>query len=273
MMLQRMIAILLLLGPALAIAQVKVPLIARTHHEFGSMLATNTSMTTLSVNRVQYWGVGRKLKHFKFGLGGRLTAAFGKNGNDYITAPAILTSGKTGPGVFFADQINQNIDTLTLQRTTNFILNAYLALSYDFSSRWAAEFNIDLAGISFGPQTSGILYFKEGKSITPFAGDVREIYTDARPSTYNVLLISDNDRGSLNSEFFVSYRVRKNAKIRVGASFLFNEYRVKSAVQYTNSIGTFVDTDRYRLKSLMFTAGAIVLLKNIKHVKKTQSAS
>ena len=76
----------------------------------------------------------------------------------------------------------------------------------------------------------------------------------------NVLLISDNDIGSLNSEFMISYKIRPKIKLKAGASFLFNEYTVENPVNYINTLGTQVNADRYRTKLFMFGVGTSILL-------------
>ena len=53
------------------------------------------------------WLVGKKRK-LGLGAGVRLTNYFGFN-KYFTTAPAELTSGKTGPGVFFSENIEENI--------------------------------------------------------------------------------------------------------------------------------------------------------------------
>ena len=49
------------------------------------------------------------------------------------------------------------------------------------------------------------------------------------PSTTigNVLLISDNDIGSLNSEFMISYKIKPTLKLRAGLVFLFKHIVLK----------------------------------------------
>ncbi|MFX9101094.1 hypothetical protein ABTN51_19460, partial [Acinetobacter baumannii] len=85
---------------------------------------------------------------------------------------------------------------------------------YQFSSIWSAGFNIDLIGFSFGTQKTGIYSHYGSSSLV-----------QAKPTAFNLLLISDNDLGSLNSELFVRYKVDKKWSVRAGTSFLFNEYK------------------------------------------------
>ncbi len=248
---------LLLVVACTATAQKKRnPYLKQTTSEAGIVLSTNGGLSALSLSGIQYWQVGRKQPHIKIGLGGRLTSSFGGTDLTYMTAPAILTSGKTGPGVFFSDQVPQNIDTLKLASTQINALNIFLALRYDFRKKWSAEFNIDLAGFSFGGTKSSVLTYGEQSDATRT--------TDAKPSPRNALLVSDNDIGSLNSELMISYQFKPKIKLKAGASFLFNEYTVDDPVLYTNSIGTVVGTDRYRVKSLCIGVGATYIFKHKK---------
>lgn len=221
--------------------------IALSTAEAGVNINTNGAMSALALHAEQYWGFGNKKKNFKIGLGARLTSTVGNSSIEYITAPAILTSGKTGPGVFFTNNINNNIDTVTLNRTQVNSLNAFLLLNYHLFKRWSIEFNIDLIGFSFGGKKEAALKYGEGGSLVK--------NTQAKPTSGNALLISDNDIGSLNSELKVFYAVKKKIKLNAGLAFLFNEYKLTAPVQYVNTIGTNVNTDRYRTKALMLNVG------------------
>jgi len=255
---KRLSAFCLLMVVACSVSAQKkrTPYLKQTTSEAGIVLSTNGGLSAVSLSALQYWQVGRKQAHIKIGLGGRLTSSFGGNKLTYMTAPADLTSGKTGPAVFFAPQVSKNIDTLKLASTQVNALNICLALRYDVNKKWGAEFNIDLVGFSFGETKSSTLTYGEQSDATRT--------TDAKPSPRNALLISDNDIGSLNSELMISYLFKPNIKLKAGASFLFNEYTVDNPVLYTNSMGTVVGTDRYRLKSLCFGIGANYIFKHKK---------
>ncbi|MEN9598312.1 MAG: hypothetical protein RL596_623 [Bacteroidota bacterium] len=64
---------------------------------------------------VHNWGVGKK-KKLDFGIGIRMTNSFATD-KYYTTAKAKLTSGKTGPGVLFAEDIPTNIDSFFVGKT------------------------------------------------------------------------------------------------------------------------------------------------------------
>ncbi len=179
---------------------------------------------------------------FKVGLGFRLTSFFAKN-KTYITAPAILTSGKTGPSVFFADQVTENIDTIVFQRPKGISLNVAVLLEYSFNKNWAAGFNIDVLGVTFGGQTGGNYE------------DLKQQGVNARPTKLNALLISDNDIGSLNSELYAKYFLNDDPYyLKAGASFYFNEQKTLQKQRLDNS--------RFRYKSLAPVIGAGYLITN-----------
>lgn len=178
----------------------------------------------------------------KIGFALRLNTFLGSK-KRYITAPAILTSGKTGPGVFFADQVKENIDTIFFEKSGNASVNVALILEYSFSKNWAAGFNIDLFGISIGGRQKGTYQDWNGQTVT------------ARATPFNVLLISDNDIGNLNSEFYAKYFFTdKPYFVKAGASFYFNEMKTLQKQRLDNS--------RFRYKTLSPMIGGGYLLKN-----------
>ncbi len=177
---------------------------------------------------------------FKVGVALRLNA-FIAGKKRYITAPAILTSGKTGPSVFFADQIPENIDTIIFASSKNVSVNVAFLMEYSFTQNWAAGFNIDLGGISFGPKVDGQFQ------------DLGNERVKAKPTPFNLLLVSDNDRGSLNSLLYAKYFMSNEPYyFKAGASFYFNENKTLTMQRLNN--------DRFRYKSLMPFVGAGYLL-------------
>ncbi len=237
---KKILVLLVTLLPILAVAQNNEnpdqsdsnPFVKRTTLEAGVTLSTNGGMTAIGLNGMQYWGFGKKQRRFKVGVGLRNTSSFGSDGLEYITAPADLTSDEA------------NIDTLSLSGTQVNALNLFLALRYDATERWGVEFNIDLAGISYGGEKDGTLQFRGTDNATK-----------ATPTAGNVLLVGDNDIGSVNSEFMVTYRYKSNWRFKAGAVFLFNEYSIDPVYRYTNSAGKVLETERYRTKQMTFGVG------------------
>jgi hypothetical protein len=72
----------------------------------------------------------------------------------------------------------------------------------------------------------------------------------AKPTSLNLLLVSDNDKGSLNSELFARYLIGEKWGIKGGVQFLFSEYTTDTELQQFPE-----PNDRFRNKSLMFSAG------------------
>ena len=132
---------------------------------------------------------------FKVGFAFRLNA-FYSGKRRYITAPAILTSGKKGPAVLFADQIEENIDTIFFQKSQTYSVNVALLLEYGINNNWAAGFDIDLGGISYAPEQEGQYE------------DLQQQKVVAKSGLFNLMLISDNDIGNLNSELYLKYNLR-----------------------------------------------------------------
>ena len=251
----KVLFLLAALFPAILYAQkTSAPFVSKTASEAGATLSSNGSTTALAFSMAQYWGFGKKKKNFKVGIGSRLTASLGNSNVEYITAPAILTSGQIGPGVFFASQIPENIDTLKLNGSQVNALNLFLALRYDFAKKWGLEFNIDLIGASFGASRTAVLKYGDDAGFTQI--------TSAKPTTINALLICDNDHGSLNSELMILYKMKQNLKIKAGASFLFSEYTIDNPPTYTNSNANRISNDRFRSKALMIAVGVNYIFKN-----------
>lgn len=217
----------------------------RTHMEAGLTISSSGDNTILSPSALQYWSFGEKNRKFKFGIGARYSASIADNNPRYITAPARLTSERVGPAVLFTDNNYDNVDTLAIEGTSVHAFNLMLALRYDIDKNFGLEFNIDLLGFTLGRKQEAILTYDDGKSLL----------TNAYPTAGNVLLISDNDIGNLNSEFMISYKHKKHLRFKVGGVFFFNEYDISRPVTYVNNAGTVIDAERYRNKTLQLAVG------------------
>lgn len=180
------------------------------------------------------WGFGKNGK-FKIGTGIRLTY-FGSGSKDLITAPARITSRQTGPQVLFSKIYEESLDTLKLPNTSVIYLNIPIHLQYSFNDHFEIGFNIDALGLSFGKKQTGIFRASDSKSLNNSS-------QSAKPTLINVLLVSDNDIGSLNSELYARYWVKENIGIKAGISFQFIEYRTENILTLEN--------DRFRSKNLL----------------------
>lgn len=206
-------------------------------------IAFGSNQGTFSGAYIHNWSLGKKQK-IQIGVGGRITGYLGAN-QYYTTAPAKLTSGKTGPGVFFTENIESNIDTFLIASPQVFAFNAMINLGYKVTRKITVGFNIDAIGFSFGGNKRGnYINVAQGQNIT------------SKPTGFNLLLVSDNDLGSLNSEFYGKYQLTEKLALKAGFQFLFTEYTTDIEVQQFPE-----PNDRFRNKSSMFSAGVSFNLK------------
>lgn len=210
--------------------------------QFADLTGTlGNSQGTVAAAYVRNWKLGKR-KKMEAGVGLRWTSYFGTK-KDFITAPARLARTNTTPFlIFFAGQRTDYHDTLTVQRPWTHSVNVSINAGYNFSSKWNAGFNIDLAGFTFGRKSSAILTSNGNTTIEPAA----------KPASFNLLLTGDHDYGSLNSEFFVKYKITSRWGIKALYQFLFIEYHTGSVKQVAPD-GTQVD--RFRNKVNNFGLG------------------
>lgn len=199
------------------------------------------SQGAAAASYVHNWRLGKQ-KKWEIGYGVRWTSFFGVK-NDFTTAPARLARSTTFPFVIvFAEHLTKNEDTLNVQRPFTNSVNLSVNFGYNFSSRWSGGFNIDLVGFTFGRTTSGILT----------SNGVTKAENVAKPAIFNLLLTGDNDLGSLNSEFFLKYKLDKRWGIKADYQFIFVEYKT-TTIKQTAPDGTLVD--RFRNKANLFGLG------------------
>lgn len=208
----------------------------KQNHDFGLGLSYAPKEFNVALSWKQLHPITSNQK-FKLGYGLRFNG-YVSNDKDYITAPAELTSGETGPQVFFIENIEENLDTFSLHNAQHNSINAVIHLEYAVNEQWSVGFNIDAAGFSFGGSRDG--------QIISSNNPTSAIETvSAKPTAYNVLLVSDNDIGMLNSELFAAYNVSSKLAIHAGFTFLFTEYTTENEISYN------FNNDRFRHKSLM----------------------
>ncbi len=211
---------LFVLVSGIAIAQQKKPKAVDNFVDVTAGIGSSQFTGTLSY--VYNWKVGKR-KRWELGLGARFTSYFGSN-LYFRTAPAKLTSGKTDPTVLFREDIDANIDSVLFPRAQVNSLNLSLNFGYNFSKKFSAGLTIDAIGFSFGKKQNGVYYGNNLATGVPVT---------AKPTGFNVLLISDNDRGSLNSELFARYKWNDSWGVKLGLQFFFAEYTTNTEVQTT----------------------------------------
>ena len=211
--------------------------------QFVDVAATfGNSQQSFAESYVYNWQFGKK-KKWEFGTGFRATSTFGTNLNYTTAGPSRLTRGTDIPFLVVASsQKTENWDTLTIHNPFTTSLNLSFNLGYNFTKRLFGGCNIDVVGFTVGKHTSATLTDK-GKSIKE---------PIAKPTAFNLLLTGDNDLGSLNSEFFLKYRLSNHFSLRTVYQFLFTEYRTTS-IHQTTSDGT--EINRFRNKANNFGIG------------------
>jgi long-subunit fatty acid transport protein len=190
-------------------------------------LGFGASQTSISGSYLHNWHLGEKKKFF-LGLGARITSQFGNNVY-YTSAPANLASD------------DMKVDSVFITSPMLVSINAVLNLGYRFNNKFQAGFNIDAIGFSLGGEKAAI--FTSGGSNTDVV---------ANATSFNVLLIGNNDRGSLNSQFYLQYDFKPNLGVKAAYQYLFTEYTTKTKVQQIPE-----SNDRFRNKASMGYVGLV----------------
>ena len=183
-----------------------------------------------------YHNTGKKKRNFKIGYGVRITSVFGV-ARMYVTAPAKLTRGITGPIAIFSEKQLDNYDTISLARPQVNSLNLYFSIQYTLFRRIDLGLNADLAGVSFG--TKEIAEYTSSKN-NP--GDFSQAQ-QAFPTGFNVMLLGDNNLGSLNSEVFARFWITNQWAVKASLNFVFTEYTTVNTLRLGN--------DRFRDRTFM----------------------
>lgn len=144
---------------------------------------------------------------------------FGKSDAEYTTAPSQITTGSFGPWVILMPDKEENIDTFTVASTNIGTINLMAGIGREITEKLSFEFSIDVAGVSFGSVSDPVS-----------SADVA-LRSAATPSRWNLLILSDSDFGSLNSEFSFMYLINRRIKLRGGFHFNFTELRSDETLQ------------------------------------------
>ena len=188
-------------------------------------LGFGSGQSTVPFGYFKNWNLGKK-QNFYIGTGVRLSNAFGKN-QVFTSAPASLAANSA------------NKDSLFSSSASTYALNAILNLGYHISPKLDVGFNIDLIGVSFGPSR-----------IKLFSGNGTSTTTTAEPTGMNVLLVGNNDRGTLNSEFYLRYKVNNKVGIKLAYQHFFTELTTATKVQTLPA-----QNDRFRNITNLFSFG------------------
>ena len=210
---------------------------AQAFDRFSFNTAAGSREQQISADVSRFWQYGGS--KLWFGLGVRGTSQWNSN-QGYETAPALLTTGQEGPQILFLSNKKNNIDDLRLQNSQVTSLNAVFQILYQWTDNWGFGTNIDFIGGSFGKKQKARYHAKKDDANYPDE-------VSARPTPFNVLLISDNDRGSLNSEFYALRNLGGGWGLKLAANFAFTEYTTTKRLRKNN--------DRFRRKSLLPSLG------------------
>lgn len=141
-------------------------------------------------------GVGIGSGSFSPVLGFQKDFAFGKK-KRILVGTGIRYTGYLGKDITFTSAPNElaidlaKTDSLLAPTPVVHALNIPINLGYKFNDKLSLGFTIDVIGVSFGPTGS-----------PSFITDGRATKVSAKPTPVNVLLVGNNDRGSLNSMFY-----------------------------------------------------------------------
>lgn len=182
----------------------------------------------------------KKIPKLQLGYGLRFTTFVSAN-QYYTTAPAKYTSPVQNPGTIFSRTLEENIDTITTATSVTHSFNAALYIQYRFHRKLSAGLNIDVVGVSFGPE-------KKFNVISSVYDPGQSPVVAGSPTRFNLLLTSDNDLGSLNSEFYIQWLINDRVGLRTGYTFLFSEYTTAQNLSFDQAR---ISNDRYRHKAGM----------------------
>jgi hypothetical protein len=237
------LAFIFMLSHSITLAQVPTARY-REHHDFDATAAVGDGSFSTSLAWSHLHGIGKKKQRLKVGYGLRLTSFVAAN-QYYTTAPSKYTSTTQSLGTIFSETIHQNIDTITTATALTYSFNLAIYIQYTLSRKIDVGCNIDVVGVSFGPS-------KQFNVISTVYDPGQEPIQKGSPTRLNLLLTSDNDIGSLNSEFFIRYRLTPKISLKGGYAFLFSEYRTDKSLSFDDSR---IVNDRYRYKASMAFLG------------------
>ncbi len=200
----------------------------------GASLGAGAAMFTLGAER-EFNVLSNK---FHINPGVRISV-FNGNNLEYTTAPAKYTVN------------DDQVDTITQYSVQNNFANLYVRLGYVFTERISLSFDIDVVGISFGGE-SDYKSFGPGKASQANGPVPANQSVISSPTSVNVLLIGDNDLGSLNSTLNLTYNVTQRLGMDLGVGLVFTEYTSEDKIGYDGN-------DRFRNKNMMGYLGVSYL--------------
>jgi hypothetical protein len=208
------------------------------------MLGIGSGQTNFSLAYQYAWRFGQKQK-LRMGVGARFNG-FSASDKYFVSAPAKIVKGESGPAALFKEPIKANMDSVQLSSAQVYSLNVLIHISYAFTDKLRAGFNIDVIGVSFGGSQPGT-YINGNAPDAIFTKPV-----SASPSAFNLLLVGENDLGSLNSEFFATYSLNDKWALKGGVQHIFMEYTTDTQVQQFPE-----PNDRFRITPTVACFGVV----------------
>jgi|JI10StandDraft_1071094.scaffolds.fasta_scaffold177848_2 hypothetical protein len=186
---------------------------------------------------IKYSKIGMEKRWF-YGIGIHATLSFLSQKSYTTAATNVIKNSNDWFAVSFSD-IDERVDTLTINQSFNLFGNLYFALQYRFNTNHELGLQIDLLGATFGLPTSANLISSELPT--------KSVSQTALPTLFNYTLISSNNRGSLL--YALNYRYWFNDRLGTNASinYVYTEYRTSDRLVFNNS--------RFRNKSFCFMIG------------------
>lgn len=221
----------------IAFALFLLPLTSFAFDRFAISTSAGNNEQQLAIDTTRFWRINGS--NFWIGAGLRGTSMWSSDQN-YKTAPALLTTGQEGPQVIFLEDKKDNIDDLRVSTSQVVSINAMVQILYQWNENWAFGTNIDVIGGSFGKKSRA--KYDPKKDDNQYPDEV-----SARPTPFNLLLISENDRGSLNSEVYALKNLGAGWGLKLAANFSFTEYTTTKKLRKNN--------DRFRRKTLLPSIG------------------
>lgn len=218
----------------------------RAHNHLADfILGVGSRQTNVSLSYQIAWRFGDKQK-LVMGAGLRTNAFFASD-KYFVTAPAKIVKGEAGPGALFKESIPANMDSVHFSSASIYSINFLLHIGYAFTDKFKVGFNIDVIGASFGPGQSGTYINGNAGATTPVT---------AGPTGLNLLLVGENDLGSLNSEFFANYALNEKWSLKAGIQHVFMEYTTTTKVQQLPE-----PNDRFRITPTVACVGVVYTIR------------
>jgi hypothetical protein len=208
-------------------------------------MAYSTNNYNPSIAYYQLINIGSR-RLLQLGWTARFGAFYGDNLN-YYTAPARLTRGKTGFDALSEPLIVKNIDTVRYDYVTMTSLSFGVRAQINLG-RVEIGASADLLGLTLGKRRIGRYISSTGQFAASDTSNAYfqgvNMYQSSKPSTVNIRLLGDNDRGTLSTEVYARIHITQQIGLKLGYQWLTTETTV------TNR-DIVADNNRFRNRSGM----------------------